>query len=591
MQIQQSLISVLNQTQASPQQLLEKIAVGDLVEAVVVKSKADSEAAIIRLVDTLLTIKTSESLTPGQKIVLERVMQQGEAAFRLVKPDVVTVDSKAPLRALTEPSTSLKPGQNIAVEVVKQLTTSTFLMSSNDPKLKQDFEVDISRLHHVVKAGDKMTLEILALQPLQIKLRNEVTNPVSTSDTVIKRLKHFFQQLDTAPTTRAKGHSSLTNEMKSSPAALETGHIMLRKEQSGTDTLATQNRSQYITTKIHQLIQQQIQAPKLSKTLALLNQDRLPVAIKLITQQIVKNAIDSNVLTNQGTIKQALFNSGQFAESKLLARSPAVQQDLKVNIMKALDVITATLDQQKNNTLDTAALVNKLPAHSQSTWLASGRTSAQLLSVLMTSADRSGSLSPITSPLIPLLKTPEQASLVTQMLTQSTSAQVLPRLELLALFREAEQLHSKIQLNQLLNVRENDGVGQQNTWIFDLPIKNKEQLEFLQLLLSRDKKNGQNQDHKEQDIWDVRLRLDTQNLGPLSAAISLHGEDVQVTLTAQYQESSELLTKYLPDLETSLASLGMNVMGTHCKCGNVADALVSTQKMAENDSPFVDVSV
>ncbi len=603
MQIQQPLISVLNQTQGNAQQLLEKLAVGEVLEAVVVKSNSASESAVIRLVDTLLRVTTSEPLIQGQKMLLERVLVEGKDSFKLIRPESAQFQpvKQAELEA---GSTSIKLGQRVAVDVVKQLTPSTFLMSSSQLGAKQNFEVDVSKLSQQVKVGNKMALEVLNLKPLQVKLINDVSDKILTSETVMKPLKHFFQQpvAQATPTPNQvtgkhlfdkQFHIGERNQTSPNPAVVQSDPSSVTLLKTPNITLENINKTQYITTKIHQLVQQQVQPPSLSKTLALLNQDKLPVAIKLISEQIIKSTLDSTVLTHQGVIKQALMNSGQFIEAKLRMPAPSVKQDLKVNIVKALDVITATLNQQKtNSSSDTVSLVNKLPAHSQSTWMANGRTPAQLLSVLMNSTERPSVFPTLTSPLTPVLQTPEQASLLTQMLTQSSNSQSLPRLELLALFREAEHLHSKIQLNQLLNVREQDGsVGQQNTWIFDLPIKNKEQLDFIQLLLSRDKNKQNELEQNDSDIWDVRLRLDTQNLGPLSAEISLHGDDVQVTLTAQNPASSELLSQYLPELEASLTGLGVNVIGAHCLCGHVADMLVNPKSMEQNSSPFVDISV
>jgi hypothetical protein len=130
------------------------------------------------------------------------------------------------------------------------------------------------------------------------------------------------------------------------------------------------------------------------------------------------------------------------------------------------------------------------------------------------------------------------------------------------LLREVESVSARIQLNQLSMLRDPDNPSNVNIWLFDLPVKDKQQLECLQLRLEQ---HSPSLTEDDDTIWQVQLNLETQNLGPMQARISLHKEDVKVVLLAEREESAALLVNHIDALNQRLSKLAVNVSHLSCR--------------------------
>jgi flagellar hook-length control protein FliK len=155
------------------------------------------------------------------------------------------------------------------------------------------------------------------------------------------------------------------------------------------------------------------------------------------------------------------------------------------------------------------------------------------------------------------------------------------------LLKEAEATHARVQLNQVSMLKDPESVSTPNLWLFDVPVKDKERIELLQVRVEQHKHNAE---ELEGDIWEVQLRLDTEQLGPLQAMISLHEQDVKVQLTAQWPDTASLLEVSIDELTNNLSGLGVTVSHMDCQCGEVAPV---SHQLVSNDIPkgLLDISV
>lgn len=536
--IQQSVQSSVGSTQDIPKKLLADIAVGQRWEATVVKPALAGEVTTVKIADSSLNIRTPVDLQAGQKLQLEVVLDEGKLALKIVS---LTAGLKAtvPLDSLPKnfpEIVNLKAGQQIAVEVVKILAENRLLvqtasaMSSSQMKpVAQQFDVDITQLTKSYKLGDKLLMDIVNTKPLSIQLRPE---PVLS-------------------------------------------------------------REQFIIDRLRQILPPSLSSAGLDKMLSAANKQRLPIPVQAAVQQLVEHTLDKSAVTQTNALKQALFTSGVFTENKLLKMPNAINQDFKINVTRVLNSLEEVITQVQAQS--DGKPINKLPAQVLSALLSQGKSPAQLLNVLL--SGKNPAPNSVAQTVLSAITNQEQATALIQLLTKSLSQQQhamvaanrqapMQLSELLALFKEVDSVHKKLQFNQLSMLKEPEASNVAASWLFDLPIKDKHNVDLLQVQIEQQKKQAEHDD----ESWQVRLCLDTQNLGPVQASVTLHGEDVKVVIRAERAESAQLLEENLPLLNASLAKLNVSISHMSCVCDEVKLDFENNNDQTEATS-FLDISV
>ncbi|RLA01089.1 MAG: hypothetical protein DRQ42_03975, partial [Gammaproteobacteria bacterium] len=93
------------------------------------------------------------------------------------------------------PVQTLKVGQQLAVEIVKVLAENRVLVQEFNTKNSQQFDVDVSQTTQRYKAGDKLTMDIVNLKPLEIQLK--VDQPLAREQIIMERIRQLLpQQID-----------------------------------------------------------------------------------------------------------------------------------------------------------------------------------------------------------------------------------------------------------------------------------------------------------------------------------------------------------------------------------------------------------
>lgn len=536
--IQQSVQNSVGIVQEIPKKLLADIAIGQQLQTIVTKSALAGELIAIKVAGTAVNIRMPVDVSAGQQLQLELVLEQGKPALKIIsleqglKPSVLLES----LAKLSSEITTLKVGQQIAVEVVKLLAENRLLVQTTTPNKvsankqgSQQFDIDISQLSKSYKLGDKLMMDIVNVKPLSIQLRPELA----------------------------------------------------------------MSREQFIIERLRQLVPQSLPAVGLNKVLNAANTQQLPLPVQGAVQHLVANTLDKSAVTETNALQQALSKSGVFTESQLLKMPSASQQDFKVNVTRVLNTLEGVIAQVQTELGDKP--INKLPAQVQSALLAQGQSPAQLLNVLL--SGKSPEPNRAVQTVLSTVTNQEQATALIQLLTQSlaskqktltTSSRQAPLAlsELVTLFKELDSVHKKLQYNQLSMLKEPESSNVVASWLFDLPIKDKHNVDLLQVQIDQQKKQLEEEDER----WQVQLRLDTQNLGPVQANVTLHGEDVSVVIRAERPESAQLLEENLPLLNAKLEKLNVSLSQMSCVCDKVNMATVG--KTIEDDpASFLDVSV
>lgn len=560
MQINPSLQANSDVIREVPARLLASLAEGQRVEATVL-ARVNAETVRLQVGDKLIQLNTRLPLQPGQQVQLERGVDNGQPVLRI-----------NPLPAgPAQPTAILRQGQQVAVEVIKQLAENRLLVaprllntsqsaaptisntapaSMNAGPLPPRIEVDISALKQTFRPGERLALEVLREQPLAIRLRSD------------------------SPTR----------------AELIQGYQR--------DLMPRFNRvpSQFNT--LNQL------APSLPLT----------APVREAAGQLLQGLSDSRSLQRPDGLRQALNNSGLFLENSLknggLLKG---QQDLKANLLQLAQVLKTELNQPARARLsDNPAVLQKMPAEVQTALrqllstpqqlsklpaqvppaLASrGQTPMQLLLGLL-SGLAVGQHSPGTAGSGQNLSQPLSGAQPFMPGREMSAQQPTPPVRAMEwqlmrdLLREVESASARIQFNQLSMLRDADNPTNNNVWLFDLPVRDKQQLEMLQMRLEQHLPELTPDDDA---IWQVQLNLETRNLGPMQARISLYQQDVKVVLIAERQESADVLSRYIDELNQRLDKLDINV--SHLSCRQAPVEPLTAESDAVLPDHFLDISV
>lgn len=563
MQINPSLNNQAEVIRDVPARLLATLVEGQRVQATVV-ARLTAETIRVQVGDTLIQLNSRQALQPGQQIQLERGVEAGKPVVRIS----VTGNAELPL-----PAPLLRQGQQLAVKVVKLLAQNRLLVSpsllSSQPNIQQNsaqnqatqiaarlparIEVDISALkQQVFRPGERLALEILREQPLAVRLRPD------------------------------------------SPSRAELIQAYQR------DALPQINRS---LTNFPTL--SQIQTP-------------LPMAapVKQLVSQLLQGLSDKTMLQRPEGLRQALTQSGVFLENQLRhgAGEPTLRQDLKANLLQLSQALKSALSQSAlPRVLDNPALMQKLPTEVQTALrqlvttpqdlrplpsqvppaLASrGQTPMQLLLSLLSGLGSATAPSSVTTagmPPQPQTLTGVQAFINAREMSQAPAQAAIRAVEwqiLRDLLREVESASARIQVNQLSMLKDPDNPSNVNVWLFDLPVRDKQQLDVLQMRLEQ---HSAALSDGEEAIWQVQLNLETRNLGPMQARISLHEQDVKVVLLAEREDSASMLSRHLDDLNRRLDKLGVNV--SHLSCRQAAVQPLTAEPESSIPRHLLDISV
>ena len=542
-----------------PARLVASLVDGQQVTATVV-AKLTAETVQIRLGEQLIQLNSRLPLQAGQQVQLERAVENGQPVVRITP---VTSEQ-------TLPQAVLKAGQQLAVEVIRLLAENRLLVAPSlintqkqtqpvtpnlptvTAKLPALIEVDTHALTQTFRVGDKLALEVVRERPLAIQLK-----PVSL--TRAELIQYYQRQV------------------------------------------------------IPQIQQITENYPTLSQI-----RPEMPIAapVKQQVTQLLQNLAERQTLQQPEGLRQALTNSGPFLEHRLHTGNPQVisQQDLKANLLQLAQVLrTALVQPTPEKILQNPELMQTLPKEVQTALrqvLAepqSMRPLPALVPPALTSVGQTplkvlvSLLSGLTT--VPTGQTSQLASLIAALeVTQSQPVQgrelqqpalanqvalrVVEWQVMRDLLREVETVTARIQSNQLAMVRDPDNPTNVNVWLFDLPIKDKQQLDRLQLRLEQ---HTSSTDNEEEIIWQVQLNLETQNLGPMQARISLLQHDVKVVILAEREASAVLLSAHIDALNLRLNKLGLNV--SHLSCRQAPVHPLSPETPPPQSDRLVDISV
>lgn len=496
---------------------------GPIAQAVVVSTGKAGENVDIQLAGKVFTIQAGIDLQRGQTIELQRTDAGDKLALK-----ILSVTTAQPVL------TDLRPGQTLLAEVIKILPQQSILMALQQTgKLPVPLELDISRLSSSFKPGQQLLVQILSSSPLNVSLQNPILNVAETLNSQQRRLL---------------------------PLVLA-------------------------------------QPPQLQNVINALPELKSMVPVQNAVSQMWQNIRELQSVQQPASLQQAIQQSGVFLERQLMQPNPQVSGDFKANLLKLAAALEGQIRQTANgqinaqnlpveirnaliNLLNQSSALQQLPSHITNALLANGQTPAQLLTMLLAGQTTVGTMTNSQQTLT-------AQNIATQQIAQNAQLQAgvtdLARLQVL--LREVETAIARVQLNQLTMVREADNPTQPQVWLMDVPLRDKQQLHWMQLQLQK----GAKQDSDADEQWQVTLNLETQNLGKLRASIGLQATMVSVSLTAEDPKAVALLEENIDILHQKLSALNLQVRQLSCHCAPV-EWLTPVSPSSQSDA-LLDISV
>ncbi|WP_164880836.1 flagellar hook-length control protein FliK [Aestuariirhabdus litorea] len=107
-----------------------------------------------------------------------------------------------------------------------------------------------------------------------------------------------------------------------------------------------------------------------------------------------------------------------------------------------------------------------------------------------------------------------------------------------------------------------------NTWFYELPIRNGQQLDSIQLLIEQYAQRDKKKERADKELrWQINLAFEVAPLAPFQALLSLVDNRAAITLWADAPQTLQLLGAHLGELRSALTSAGLEVEELRCKRG------------------------
>lgn len=136
------------------------------------------------------------------------------------------------------------------------------------------------------------------------------------------------------------------------------------------------------------------------------------------------------------------------------------------------------------------------------------------------------------------------------------------------LLQQTEAALARIHLNQLASLPR-EGEHRLVEWLFDIPVRRGEDIDFWSARLYRDADGKDDARGQAQPLWSVQLAFDLPGLGPLQAQISLRGDRVSTHFHAARAETLPLLHAHLHELRRAMHDAGLDVDVIDCQPGSI----------------------
>jgi len=361
--------------------------------------------------------------------------------------------------------------------------------------------------------------------------------------------------------------------------------------------------NQVVALKLRQFIaiQQSFSQLQQSTRQALTNKlviEKFPAPLKNLLTEIQQTTSVTPNNINASEIKQKIFNSGVFLESKLLSFkaenisfdkigqeiNTSLNRDFKFQLLSIKSELDKNLPTK--NASNTQALSNQQIQQIETfiKQASSGLNPSQLnvlpeKLVTLLSSNSLLQLAELISGQKPSSPINREMQLLMNLLTQTIQKnpqikisqfqeQIQFRLLLLDLNQQVEQSISKITSLQLQPmIREGDNLI---LLLFNLVFKDMHEQFDINIKLQQEENNK----FEDEENWSVTLTFNFKTLGRVQSKINLNGDNISNTFYTELASTAEKIQQLLPLLNTGLTKAGLNIINLSVNSGLMEDSPV-----------------
>lgn len=139
------------------------------------------------------------------------------------------------------------------------------------------------------------------------------------------------------------------------------------------------------------------------------------------------------------------------------------------------------------------------------------------------------------------------------------------------LLRQLASHSATLQHSQLATLDSNAATQQQI--LLQLPLQQNDQSVFSQIQLEQRDADGKQQ-HSKEKLWQLTMKFDLQQLGPLLVVAKLQQQHLQLQFFTEQALTKRLADKFLPILKDRCAMQGLQVNQAECILGKIPDSLL-----------------
>ncbi len=274
-------------------------------------------------------------------------------------------------------------------------------------------------------------------------------------------------------------------------------------------------------------LEQLVQNSQMAKT------DKLPPAIMQQIRTLLATIPALTQLPQQ--LSKAINQSGVFLESSLLQWQPGMpseplQTDFKAQYLK---------------------LLNSLPIEFKNSFLLNANSNTQ---------DANPTLQKEALPLPGAIPQPLHKDAVLNLADKS------PETIQTLIHEQVNQALSRITANQVTHLTQNTQMDDNKTGfliMMDIPIKTPENdIDVIPLMIKQRKATA-----TQETQWSFSFAVSLSELGDMQGTVTLNGNDVNVKINTEKQETIATLHEYQGDMESLLKELGLNLGGFNIQLG------------------------
>ena len=141
-----------------------------------------------------------------------------------------------------------------------------------------------------------------------------------------------------------------------------------------------------------------------------------------------------------------------------------------------------------------------------------------------------------------------------------------------SLLRQLSGYSSVMQQSQLATLDSSSPTTPQQL-ILQLPLQQNNQSVLSQIQLEQ-REGGQDANGKKHTLWQLTMRFDLEQLGPLLVVAKLQHEQLHLQLYTEQQQAKQQADKFLPLLQERCTMQGLTVTNAECTLGKIPDSLL-----------------